>query len=69
MAKTNTEEYVILMGGDPSSLTSAVNNLLDQGTDERGLRWQPQGGVTITAVKEEDGEMTQWAQAMVKQSQ
>lgn len=56
-------KYTILLGRDPSSLSTEVNNLLSHG-------WRPQGGVCIVAVRDEEDreEVEQWAQAMVKDS-
>lgn len=55
-------EYVVLLDTDPSGLSSQVNNLIRNG-------WTPQGGVAVTEVHDEqEGEQTQWAQAMVKQT-
>lgn len=56
-------QYTILLATDPSSLSSAVNELIGNG-------WEPQGGVVVTTVHEEqEGELTQWAQAMVKRTE
>jgi hypothetical protein len=64
------EDYVVLLATDPSSLSSQVNKLIAQGRDDKGLRWQPQGGVAISEIHEEGtGESTQWAQAMVKRTE
>jgi hypothetical protein len=55
-------DYVILLGTDPSSLSSQVNARIRDG-------WIPQGGVVVVTVRDEEAqeEGQQWAQAMTKQ--
>ena len=55
--------YVILLGTDPSTLTSQVNALLELG-------WKPVGGVMLSQIYDKhdlDGYTNQWAQAMIKE--
>lgn len=58
-AMQQVTDYTLALATDPSSLTTRVLILIREG-------WEPQGGVSLMAVHDEDGEQAQWAQAMVR---